>query len=993
MSIKMPQSNLKPDQEIHGFRIESVTEISDIRSIAIIARHVKSGARFLHLHSQDSENLFSIGFPTPPLDDTGLPHILEHSVLGGSKKFPVKDPFMEMVKMSMATFINAFTYGDRTVYPVSSNVETDYFNLAEVYFDAVFHPLLSEFTFMQEGHYLTFEKTDDSSSDLIVKGIVYNEMKGAYSSAERIVYEYVDKLLLPDSSYALNSGGDPEAIPDLSYESFKEYHARYYHPSNSRILCYGDQPTEKLFEFLDKRLADFSADEFEVKIDGQKSWTEPRTEVRGYAVSPADEMEEKTFHILSWMTGDGVDPKSGIIWRVLSHILLGNEAAPLKKALIDSQLGQDLTASGYDSGSLIGVFMVGLTGSEIERAQEFETLVIKTLEEIATERISSEMITAGFQRASYELLEISSNYPISILGKVYASWNYNEDPTRFLSLCSTLEGIKDSCAEDPDFFNKVIRESLLNNPHHLLLTVHPDRTIRPAIEKAFLGKMIALKENMTEEERERVVKQALQLEARQKKSNTDEELTSLPQLKVSDLPRQPRNIQVEIENHSAGIEMIRPSIFSNGVNYLNTAFDISGLPRELVLLLPLYRECFRKMGTSSCTFEEMAGRLAASTGGTELWFHFDRHIRDRDVSMQNVRITSKFLDGKQDQALDAIGELIMDLNPDDKPRLRDVVTQFLSRKKNNIVGEGMQFAGKFAARNTNDDAVLRELTDGLSQIRFLETIDQNFDKNYDGLVENLLMIRNYLCAQSLHTVSFTGADKGYASVLDRLDLWKGSSLGNVEFAPNVLSDRDLLPDVKKIPALCASMDIAYCSHVIPAPHLSDPTGATLKVGQVILSMEYMTERVRLQGGAYGGGCVYNGAEMQWKFYSYRDPWIGRTFDVIDEVQEFVKNTIWTKSQIDRAIVGAAKHGEKPIRPENGTGLALWRHYMGDTNELRAERHQKILSGTPETTKSALQELLAAGSENGSSCVVTSVKKIEDDDSGKKREFDIIRIFN
>lgn len=435
MSKTPPPIVYQTPAQVHGFNLNRVTALPGIRANAYEFEHAKSGARLLHLHADDAENLFSVIFPTPPRDSAGLPHILEHAVLGGSRKFPVKEPFFEMVKMSMATFINAMTATDFTVYPVSSNVKQDFFNLADVYFDAVFHPQLTLETFRREGHHWALKNNADVTSDLIIKGIVYNEMKGVYSNPESTMYRRSVQTLFPDTPYSHDSGGDPVEIPSLTYEDFLRFHRVLYHPGNALIFLYGDIPTAESLKFLDERLSEFSRQPRpDTSIPKQPRWTSPRKGTLPYPVGRDEKTDAKTFITLTWIVGDAIEPKDVSDWELLHQVLLGNEAAPLKKAIIESRLGSDLSYSGYGSTGHEATFRVSLKGSEADRAEAFLDLVERTLSSIAETGVGleRERVEAAFQQLTYQHLEIQSQYPMGLMWAASGTWIYGKDPLTFL---------------------------------------------------------------------------------------------------------------------------------------------------------------------------------------------------------------------------------------------------------------------------------------------------------------------------------------------------------------------------------------------------------------------------------------------------------------------------------------------------------------------------------------------------------------------------------
>jgi len=579
----MTTTNLKVGDKLHGFAITQITPLPSLRATAIRAAHPKSGAQFLHVLADDTENCFSVTFPTPPPDDTGIPHIMEHSVLAGSRKFPVREPFFEMVKNSMATFINAMTSQAYTVYPICSNVKKDFFNLVEVYCDAVFHPELKRDTLRREGHHLTLEDNNNLDSPLKVTGIVYNEMKGAYSTPESLVYELAGRGLFPDTPLGRDSGGDPDRIPDLTYEQFLEFHKTLYHPSNALIFTYGDIPTEDHFKFLAPVLDEFSVKEVEKlkeKNGGagvparessgktqagtpvppsatptlqhsntpirQPRWSAPRRATHEYPIGKTEDDKARTFLVFSWLIGDMLKPDYVTEWEVLDKILLGNEAAPLKKALIDSKLGADVFFAGAGGSAYELSFHLGIKGSEVDRADAFEKLVLGTLEKLAAAPFEKSRVDAAFQQLAYETLEVTTLFPMRVLHGSNSAWPYGGDPLTYLRGKELLDACRARYTKDPQMFNRLITDGLLKNPHRLFVVLRPDRDVQAKADAAFAAKMAEKKKQFSKEEIARIAKEAAELEAAQGKPNPPELLAKLPQLKVADLPAKPRHIPTKI---------------------------------------------------------------------------------------------------------------------------------------------------------------------------------------------------------------------------------------------------------------------------------------------------------------------------------------------------------------------------------------------------------------------------------------------------------------
>ena len=978
-TTRIPDVDLRPGEHLHGFEVKAVTPIDELRAVTIELAHEQSGARLLHLYTNDTENLFSINFPTPPSDDTGVPHILEHAVLAGSQKYPVKEPFFEMIKMSMATFINAMTSSDHTYYPVASNVKKDLFNLAEVYFDAVFHPLLTEETFKREGHHLAPVDPEDPTGDLKVTGIVYNEMKGVFSDPESLLYRSMTSQLLPDTLYACESGGDPDAIPELTYEQLKKFHETYYHPSNSYFFLYGDIPTSDYLSFLEDKLDKIPRNEesdalrpLSPEVTRQSRWKSPQVASDTYPVGADEPLTEKTYLMLSWFIGDATDPEEVVLGRILSLILLGNEAAPLRKAIIDSKLGADLVYSGAGSIGAAATFYLLLKGSETDRVEAFTQLVIDTLTQVADSEIESEKVEAAFQQATYHYQEVASMFPLRMLQRVIEGWIYEKDSNTFLKMGETLADIRQQWQENPAIFNEIIRERLIDNPHRLTSVLFPDRDKQAKTDAELAERMKETRAQFTNDQVKRIAADAAELERLNEQPNSPEALAKLPQLQVSDLPEKPRHIPTTVED-VGGRALLHNDVFANGVNYLVLNFDLQGLPEHLWTYLPRYVEAISKLGAADMDYAEMAHRTSAVTGGIGCSPGFSTHALDAGRSLKNMRFHLKALDGKMDAALDVLHDLIFAVNPRDTERLRDVLVQAVAEYRTEMIQDGLNTAIHHASRGLSPEAYLSEIVFGLPQLYNSETLLSNFDELNTDLMCHIEAIRDFLLTRGRVTASFTGSDITFEQTRTRFGEWLSTMRDEpipsepIAFQPFGTPPRE---------GLAGPIQIAYCAHVMPAPHYSHPDSTLLSIGAHILRLDYIMSEIRFKGNAYGAYFTYSPFDAHLYQASYRDPHVARTINVFEQAADYVKQVEWTQTDIDRAIIATAKGAEKPIRPSQSASDALSQYLVGQTREMREERYAELRRATPAEVKRALLELLEENRDKAAVCVVSSREKLE-----------------
>lgn len=972
LSSQVPDIKLEKGQKILGFIIENITPVPDIRSIAYEIKHEKSGAKILHLHNQDTENLFSVAFRTPPYDDTGLPHILEHSVLCGSQKYPVKDPFVELLKKSLATFLNAMTYPDKTVYPCASMVEKDFFNLMSIYCDAVFHPLLKKNHFMQEGHHLAFSESNNKNSPLIIKGIVYNEMKGHYSDLDGIIDREIISNLCPDNAYGFDYGGNPEKIPELTYEQFTNFHSKYYHPSNSRFFLYGDIFTEKHLEFLNPILDKFNSVPVDSSIAAQSRWIEPKYYNTPYPVAQDEDLTNKVAIVLSILTNDVTDAIRSLSMNVLDYYLLGNEASPLRKALIDSGLGEDLTDSGYADFQRDTYFCVGMKGTEKEKTQAIIDLIKSTCSDLVKNGLEKEKIEASFHRLEFSSLEIQGMYPLSLMDRVYRSWIYDADPLYNLRIKEHLLKLRDCYEKEENFFEQQLQEIIVDNPHFCVSTFYPDPQYMMRKEKDFQEKMKKIKDNLSNEEINNILKQTQELENMQTEPNSEEALATLPYLKLEDVPPDPIVFPTTIEKIQ-NVPVLYSDVFSNGVNYIQLAFDLRGLDEELLDFVPLYSEAFCKMGAGDKDYVEMAELEALETGGIYTNLSVGGTIDQPSMVRPFLSVASKALDKKLPKMLDLLFKRIVSFNPTDIFRLKDVITQEKNANRSSIMPNGSHYALLYAKRHLSKNTCLAERLEGFTQIRKIEEISRNFETVKDDLVDKLVRIREFLLSSNRITVSFVGGEKQYQETKNYLE-------GTLEkFTQSTINEiSSVYESLQKTPeAIAVPADVAFVAAALPAVKATHTDAPVLLLMSVYLSFGYLWEEVRVKRGAYGARAQYDTSNAVFTLSSYRDPFIKETLDTYQKIFDHVSQKMdLSPDDVEQAIIGTVKTLDRPLRPSQVLSAALYRYLNGETLEFLKNFRQRLFSIKADDILRVNEELLRPGYQKASVCVLSSQEKLD-----------------
>ncbi|RKU29804.1 hypothetical protein C6497_05525 [Candidatus Poribacteria bacterium] len=979
----LPPVNLIPGQNIHGFDVKKITPIDELRAITIELHHPHSGARLFHFYNDDPKNWISISPLTPTFDDTGLQHILEHSVMTGSRNFPINEVFFEIMKRSLSTFdsTNAMNYIDHAFYYNSSIVRKDLFNLAEVFFDCVFHPLLTEETFKREGHHLEPVDPNQPTGELKINGIVYNEVKNSLSSPEGCLYLTMNKALLPDTCYAKNGGGNSLVMPDLTYQEFKTYHETYYHPYFSYFFFYGNIPTTEFLEFFADKLGDIPKNNTEEllhplrpEITIQPKWDTPRIVRDTYPISSDESLSDKTYLMLSWLIGDATNPEECILFNILNKILIGNTSSPLHKAILESKLGIDILLNMLDGHTgPQTTFCIGLVGSEAEHVEEFTDLVINTLTEIADNEIDKDLVETAFQQIAFNYKEISPHFPFRTMVRVVNTWIYDKEPTLFLEMGKHIANIKKRWDKNPHIFNELIREWFLDNPHRLTVILTPDVDMQSRIDSEENERLNEIRSQLTDEQLREIAAEALELEKSDSEQNTPEDLAKLPQLQASDLPKKPINLlpTIEIINDRP---VLKNNIFSNGVNYLVLNFDLQGLPQHLWQYLPRYTDAIDKLGTANFNYEEIARRKAASTGGIGCSVDLRTHTLNPDHSIWNLQFHLKVLDDKIDNALDILSDLIFNLNPYDQGRLYEVLKQSAIGYQNQVHGyQGPNIPQRHAARGINIHAHLNDIIYGLPQHQLTWTLQEDFENSFEELCGHIDEIRNFILSKDRVTASFTGCDTAYEKLKNHYSKW----IDNMRHEPIHSSEIDFSPFESPVfEGITAPIQIAHCSRIMSAPHYSEPDSILLTIGTNLISNDYMFPEIRLKGNAYGWDFSYHPYESLLSQCSHFDPHISRTLNIFKDTKDYIKQVEWTQSDIDRAIISSVSEYLQYTKPSNASSKSMFNFIVGQTSEIIEERYRQLLNATPRDVKRALLETIDKNEENASICVIASRDKLE-----------------
>ena len=974
MNTTLPQVLLKEGDMLHGFLVENITAVSEIISIAYRLKHLKSGARLIHLHSNDAENLLAIGFRTPPPDNTGLPHILEHTVLCGSAKYPVKDPFVELIRTSMATFLNAMTYPDRTVYPCASMNKKDFFNLADVYCDAVFHPLITEEHFKQEGHHFEFTEPGNISSRLTLKGVVYNEMKGALSDLDGIIEDNL-RNLFPDNAYGLNSGGHPDFIPTLSYAQFKAFHARYYHPSNAFIFICGNIPTREHLAFLDSSyLSNFDTININTTIAEQPRWTQPRRETISYPIGPAEERDHKTAVTLSFLTNPVTAIHDTLAMNILSHYLLDNAASPLRKALIDSGLGQELTGSGYASDQRDTFFTVGLKGTEPEHAGLINDLILETCRKTAENGLDPSKLEAALHGLELASRAIGGGYPLSLMSRVYRAWVYDEkDPLAQLRLAECLAMLRESHKKNKRFFEEVLTRLIVQNDHRILQIYTPDPSLSKRSSDDFERGMENLKAAMTRDQLSSISNEACSLTHLQNQPNSPRALASLPRLIPSDIPPEPVPLSYA-ETTVAGRPFIRADMWSNDLCHINIMLDLQGISDELIDYLPLFTACIMKMGAGGYNYAEMAEREALNTGGVSSSVWAKGAFADPSRMQPFFAVSSFTLASRFREMLDIVNLRLTQCDFSDTARLQNIISQQLVHIESHLVAGGNAYAALRAQSHLTRNGTITERLGGISHLRFLRQLAAKFPDIKTDIISRLSAIHRHVLARERLHAGFLGNDPQY----DLTQTWLNDLVNHL--SPGTLShlSDDFQPNATAREGMAIPAKVGFCARSTPlAISANHPLAPSLLVLAHILTFTHLWNEIRVKGGAYGCSAHYSILNGTFDLSTYRDPAINRSLSTFTRLASILPSILDpSPDAVSQAVIGAMKNIDHPIRPSSALYIATDRYLTGITPDLHRAFRTSLLSVTPDQLQEAATLLSQALSADSPICVLADRKALQ-----------------
>ncbi|TVQ41005.1 MAG: peptidase M16 [Spirochaetaceae bacterium] len=928
-------------------------ELPEYRARGLLLRHRKTGCQVYHIVNDDIENLFAFALKTLPADSSGVAHILEHTVLCGSQAFPLKDPFLLLLKGSMSTFLNAFTFPDKTVYPASSTVEKDLFNIMRVYGDAVFFPLLKRHMFQQEGYRLQL----DEHGKLALTGVVFNEMKGAYATHDAIASEWAYRSLFPDTPYANDSGGDPQHIPDLTYEQFLEFHRRHYHPSNTRVFLYGNIATGRYLDFLHHNFLDrFERLEVAFTVPRQPRWDRPRTLQRTFPVDSAAACERQASVTLNWLLCPVTDQHNVLALEILSEILLGHSGAPLQKVIVESELGEDLSApTGLETELLELVFSAGMRGTDARHRRAIETLIIGELERLRDSGIPADIRTGALRRVEFRNREIRGGGPfgLRLMRKALRGWLHDGTPDVTLRFNDTFQRLTAAIDADPRYFEGLIDRYLLGNRHRTTLVVTPDEQHAEREQRAFSERLHAVEQTLDQAARREIEADQRRLLEYQSAADSPQDLARIPFLQRSDVPSRVETIDFRTFSTS-GVDVYRHDLFTNGIAYIDLAFALDDLPAELLPLVPFFTSVLTECGLSGVGYDELSTQLALHTGGFSVRAEVGCHADNPERVVPLLFMRLKSLESALPQAVDLVVQIMLDADFGNARRIHDVLTEARNDMRSSIIPAGHMYSMTRAAAALSPTAAVEERWKGVSQLLFLS--EHCVDGGAERLGAALRKLRDHVINRARLKVGFTCDPASGVPVQQQVErlaaaLPAGPKIGEQHAFSGSLQQRP------RVESLLVPTQVNYVARAMAG----SPIGTTEQTAEVLLghlmSTGYLWERIRMKGGAYGAFSSSRGAEQVFVFGSYRDPNITATLDAFHAALHHFSAAPVDERSLDLAVLGTVGGELRPLAPAERGLVSFRRILYRVSDQIRQAKRDAMLSMTPQQLQRAAERLL------------------------------------
>ncbi len=951
----------------HGFELIREQDIPELNTKAKLYRHVKTGAQLLSMENDDENKVFGITFFTPPPNASGVAHIMEHSVLCGSRKYPVKEPFVELIKSSLNTFLNAMTFADKTCYPVASQNVHDLYNLIDVYLDAVFYPRLTPEILQQEGwHY----ELEDVNAPLAYKGVVFNEMKGAYSSPDNLFARYIQQSLFPDNIYQHDSGGDPRVMPSLTYEQFKAFHDTYYHPSNALIYFYGDDNPDERLRIVDNYLRDFESATIDRSIKPQPRFKAARHITHPYDMGEDGDSAKKGMVTVNWLLEETPDPEKMLALEILAYILIGTPASPLRKALIDSGLGEDLAGVGLETDIKAMYFSTGLKGIAVEDAEKVEALILQVIDKLAHDGIEQEMVEAAMNTVEFRLREKNTgHFPrgLFVMLSALSTWLYGGDPLAPLAFEAPLTAIKQHLAAGERYFEGLIQQYILDNSHRTTVLLKPDPELRAREDAEEQARLDRVRASASEADLRKIVENTQKLKQMQATPDSPEALATIPTLTLADLDRKNKIIPCKMAE-AGGSQVLYHDLFTNGIVYLDLGLNLHTLPQEYLPYVGLFSEALLEMGTEKEDFVKLSQRIGRKTGGIHT-SSFAAMPRGGGASTAWLFLRGKATPAQADDLLAILRDVLLTVKLDNRERFRQILLEEKAGHEAGLVpgGHGVAYTRLKAAFNEADWA--DEQMDGVSNLLFLRELAETVETDWPSVVEKLETIRRMLLNRQQMIANVTLDAANWAQFQPKLADFLGSlpaGGGMAAWSPSSGTSNEGLTIPAKVNFVAKGADLyklGYKQH------------GSIAVVNNYLRTTWLWERVRVQGGAYGGFSIFDRHSGVFSFVSYRDPNLLGTLENYDGTAAFLRQADLSTEEVTRSIIGTIGDLDAYQLPDAKGYTSLMRYLTGETDETLQQRRDEILSTTAADFR-AFGDVLEEVNRSGRVVVLGSREDIE-----------------
>ena len=965
-------------EEMTSYRLVEKKKIEDLNSMSYLLEHKKSGARIALLSNDDENKVFYIGFRTPPEDSTGIAHILEHSVLEGSRDFPVKDPFIELAKGSLNTFLNAMTYPDKTVYPVASCNDKDFQNLMHVYLDAVFYPNIYKEPkiFEQEGWHYEMESPED---ELSINGVVYNEMKGAFSSPDDVLEREITNILFPDTSYSNESGGDPEAIPDLTYEQFLEFHRKYYHPSNSYIYLYGNMDMAEKLEYLDEAyLSHFDRITVDSEIGVQAPFEACAEAGKFYPITESEPEEDNTYLTYNIVVGDSLDRERYIAFQILDYALCSAPGAPLKQALLDKGIGKDIY-SYYESGIRQSYFTIVAKNANLDRKAEFVECIEENLRRLSQKGIDKKALRAGLNFYEFRYREADfGSYPAGLMYglQVLDSWLYDDaKPFIHIEAGETYKKLREKA--ETSYFEDLIRECMLENTHKGILTLAPRKGLAEERDRILTEKLAALKESFGSEQIQEVVEETHALLEYQETPDSKEALATIPLLKREDIRKEAEPLVNEIRK-TGDTTVMYHDIFTNHISYFRFLFDVKQVPEELFPYIGILKSVLGYVDTENFTYGELFHEINMETGGITSVTNFFTNARNLSDCLVTFEMKAKTLEDNLPRTVQLVQEIMLKSKFDDGKRLYEILAELKSRLQSNLISSGHSVAASRAMSYFSRPAAIQEQVNGMPFYRLVADLEKNFDSRREDLQYKLEALVRCIFRPENLMLDYVGTEDHYEEFIALAGQVKEALYKEpVETKPFVIEP------VKRNEGFLSASQVQYVCRAGNFINKGLAYTGALKVLKVMMSYEYLWQEIRVKGGAYGCMCAF-GKSGDSYFVSYRDPNLKSTVEAYEKAADFIEAFDGDERTMTQYIIGAVSELDTPLNPA-AKGLRGMSSYLTNQTYEDYQRERDELLGADVNTIRSLAAVIRAFMEDDCLCVVGNDNRLKED----KEMFDVL----